>query len=1055
VMQFNVVLGRPSTVFSVAICIGLALLSGCGGTSSGPSPASASTPSPPPVIAVSLSAVTARVQAGASQIFSATVANDSQNRGVTWTVSGSGCAGAACGTIAPTSSASGTAVTYTAPTTVPAPATATVTATSVTDSTKSASAAVTIMALPPAITVTLSPAIASVQAGGTQTFTVTVANDSQNTGVTWALSGIGCTAAACGSLSATTGTSVTYTAPTTMPTPPTVIVSATSVADTTKLAAATITITAPPAPISVSVAPPAPSVQVGGTQALTATVANDSQNKGVSWKLSGAGCTGAACGILSATNGTTITYTAPAAVPTPPTVVVSATSVADNTKFSSATITITAPPLPITVTVLPTPVNVPTNTAQTFTATVANDPQNKGVTWILLGSTCQDTFCGSLSTVSSASGVAITYTAPPNVPMLPTVTLRATSVSDNTKSDFATITITSPTPTDISVSLTPKRGGLILGQSLSLTATVTNDVNAQGVSWTSTGGSFVGVSSTAVNYFAPSTAGVVTVTATSNADNTKSASATIGVTDLSGVTTYRNDISRDGVNAQEYALTTTNVAPSTFGKLFSCVADGAIYAQPLWVPNLNIGGSTHNVIVAVTMRDSVYVFDADISPCLTYWHQQLIPTGETYGSYDDIGSSDIYPDIGILGTPVIDSSNTIYLVTKTRTTGGTYHQRLHALNVLDGSEKANSPVEIDNSITATGNCEGGTSISFHPQVENQRPGLALVNGVVYVGWGSHGDVGAYHGWLVGYATTNLSLSGIFNTTKNAVAPATYCRGGIWMSGGAPAADSSNNLFLITGNGVFDGTGSFGDSYLKLTTPGLSVADYFAPHNQNVLDTGNTDLGSSGTALLIDPPTGPNLLVGGSKGGVIYVLNRDNMGHFNSTTDAVVQSFSVSGRSFATPAFLNNTLYYFGTAYTTPQVGQAFALSPSTGLFTTTPAATTASGFGYPGASPSISATPSNANGILWAIDAGAYGTSDSGSRPAGPAILHAYDASNIATELWNSSQSGTRDLAGNAVKFTVPTVANGKVYIGTRGNDDTQGNGTTFGEIDVYGLLPN
>jgi hypothetical protein len=330
-----------------------------------------------------------------------------------------------------------------------------------------------------------------------------------------------------------------------------------------------------------------------------------------------------------------------------------------------------------------------------------------------------------------------------------------------------------------------------------------------------------------------------------------------------------------------------------------------------------------------------------------------------------------------------------------------------------------------------------------------------VNGVVYVSWGSHGDVGTYHGWVVGYATSNLAVSSIFNTTKNAVPPATYCRGGIWMSGGAPAADAANNLFLITGNGVFDGVGSFGDSYLRLTTPGLSVADYFAPHNQNVLDTGNTDLGSSGTALLIDPPTGPKLLVGGSKAGVIYVLDRGNMGHFNSTTDAIVQSFSVSGSSLATPAFWKNNLYYFGAAFGVRQLGQTFTFNMLTELFSTNPSATTTSGFGYPGATPSISATTSNTNGIVWAIDSVAFGTSDSGSRPAGPAILHAYDASNIATELWNSSQSGTRDTAGNAVKFTVPTVANGKVYVGTRGNDDSKGNGTTLGEIDVYGLLPN
>ena len=271
---------------------------------------------------------------------------------------------------------------------------------------------------------------------------------------------------------------------------------------------ATITITAPPAPITVSIAPRAPSVQVGGTQVLTATVTNDLQNKGVTWKLSGSGCTGSACGTLPATTGATITYTAPASVPAPPTVAVTATSVADNTKSASATVTITAVPAAIVVRVSPATANVPVGTTQMFTATVANDAQNKGVTWLLLGSTRQDTFCGSLSTTSSASGVAITYTAPPNVPMLATITLRAFSASDNTKSDFATITITSPTPSGITVSVTPKLGGLTVNQALTFKATISNDPKNAGVSWSSTGGgSFAGVSSTEVKYFAPSTPG--------------------------------------------------------------------------------------------------------------------------------------------------------------------------------------------------------------------------------------------------------------------------------------------------------------------------------------------------------------------------------------------------------------------------------------------------------------------------------------------------------------------------------------------------------------------
>ena len=815
--------------------------------------------------------------------------------------------------------------------------------------------------------------------------------------------------------------------------------------------------------LSVTVTPRAFSIQTGARTTITATVSGGSQNKGISWSVSGAGCSGANCGTLSAmssASGISITYTAPNVVPNPATVVLTASAVADNTKSDVATVTITGDPPPISVSIAPSSACVQTANTQNLTATVQNDSQNQGVNWGLLGAGCSGAACGTLSATSSASGTPIIYTAPAGVPNPPTVSLTATSVADNTKSAVAAITISGVSNGNISVSLSPKRGGLVVSQSLALTASVLNDLCNAGVTWSASAGTFSNQTATSATFVAPSSAGSVSVTATSKADPTKSASAVIGVTDLAGVFTYHNDLSRDGVNSREYALTTTNVGSATFGKLCSCSADGAIYAQPLWVPNVNIGGGIHNVIVAVTMRDSVYVFDADRSPCVTYWHLTLIPSGETYGSYADLSSSDIYPDVGILGTPVIDPlSNTIYLVTKTKTTGGTYHQRMHALSLATGAERNNSPVEINGSaVSVSGNCENGTTVAFNPQTQNQRPGLALVNGVVYVSWASHGDKDPYHGWVVGYRTSDLSIAGIFNSSPNSTG-SPYCRGGIWMSGGAPAADSNNNLFVLTGNGIWDGVTAFGDSFLKLnTSAGLSVSDWFTPFNQFSLDQADQDVGASGTGLLIDQPTGPvsHLLVGGSKNSIIYVLNRDNMGHFNATTDMIVQEFAVNGHSFSTPAFWSNRLYYFGVQYGSTQTGQAFNFSPSLALFTTTPSSQTPSGFGFPGATPSISATPSGTNGIVWAIDSKAYGTNENGSQTAGPAVLHAYDALNLATELWNSSQAAAgRDTAGNAVKFTVPTVANGKIYIGTRGNDDTQGNGTTFGEIDVYGLLPN
>ena len=326
----------------------------------------------------------------------------------------------------------------------------------------------------------------------------------------------------------------------------------------------------------------------------------------------------------------------------------------------------------ISVAVAPTTASVATSGPQSFTATVSNDTAAKGVTWAASCATANA--CGSLSATTSASGTAMVYTAPSAVPSPATVTLTATSVTDGTKSASATITIASGAPAGpVSVTITPKAMGLVLSQSLGVTATVANDVGAAGVTWTASTGTFSAQTATTATYVAPnSPGGGITITATSKADATKSATATIAVTDLAGVTTYHNDVARDGANNQEYLLNKSNVNQSTFGKLFSCTVDGAVYAQPLWVPNVSIGGGTHNVIVVVTMRDSVYVIDADANPCKTYWHQTLLQAGETYGNNSDVGSADIFTDIGILGTPVIDpSTNTIYAVTKTKVTGTT------------------------------------------------------------------------------------------------------------------------------------------------------------------------------------------------------------------------------------------------------------------------------------------------------------------------------------------------------------------------------------------------
>jgi hypothetical protein len=341
--------------------------------------------------------------------------------------------------------------------------------------------------------------------------------------------------------------------------------------------------------------------------------------------------------------------------------------------------------------------------------------------------------------------------------------------------------------------------------------------------------------------FSAATAGVYTVTATSVADSSQSATATIAVSDLPGVYTYHNDLARDGANTQEYALTTSSVDTSTFGKLFSCPVDGAIYAQPLWVANLTIGGAIHNVVLVATQHDSLYAFDADANPCVELWKVSLIDgnhggtTGEmtvpsgVLGYLVGKGTGDITPEVGVTGTPVIDpSTNTLYVVSKSMNSAGTsFFQRLHAVDLTTGNEKFSGPANITSSITFPRTGDGGSTVSFNAQQQNQRPGLALVNGVVYVAWASHEDFAPYYGWVVGFSASTLAVTNVLNVSPNVQS------GGIWMGGGAPAADANNNLYLLTGNAAFDATSGgndYGDSLLQLSS-GLTVSSFFTPSDQ--------------------------------------------------------------------------------------------------------------------------------------------------------------------------------------------------------------------------------
>jgi chitodextrinase len=828
------------------------------------------------------------------------------------------------------------------------------------------------------------------------------------------------------------------------------------------------TVSTPAPPILVSLSLTSASVQAGiGTQKFTATVQNDSQNKGVTWTLSGTGCSGGTCGSLSANSsgsGAAITYTAPFNQPNPSGVTLTATSVSDTTKSMPAAITVTPA---VVVSVSPTPINVQFNAIQFFTATVQNDAANAGVKWTLSGSGCSGASCGTLSASASLSGAPIKYTGPSGVPSNPAVTLTAASVTDIARTAPAAITVT-PNPGTTAVTISPNRTAITTGQTPTFTATVTGSSDMS-VAWqvdTIPGGNAsVGTIDATGKYTPPATAGTHTITAVSNADITKNATAPLGVTDLAGVFTYHNDISRLGTNQKEYALTTSPASPfspisaSTFGKLFSCTVDAAIYAQPLWMSHFSSGGAIHSVVFVATERDTVYAFDADSPSCQNLWGgpKSLIPAGETWVTSNDVNCTDLVPDIGITGTPVIDpSTSTMYVVTKTKTTAGappTFHQRLHALSILDGSEKFGGPLDIQASVPGNGDASKGNPpmVAFDPLLHGQRPALLFENGHVVISWASHCDNSPYHGWVMSYSASTLAQEAVFNASPNGGLS------GVWMSGNGPAADASGNIYFATGNGSWDGTTDFGDSIVKLGPPsaGSFTAgnfDYFTPINQASLNGADQDVGSGGLLLLPDLSSGanPRLLVQAGKEGKIYLLSRDTgtMGHLCTTcttgdTQIVQELPSAVGGMWGSPAYWNGNLFFAGAG------DNLKAFSFGAGSLVSGPTSqSNTGGFNFPGATPSLSASGTT-NGIVWAINVSQYCTPQ--SPACGPAILRAYDATNLGTELWNSSQSAA-DQAGNAVKFTVPTVANGKVYIGTRGSDTTNGG---IGELDVYGLKPN
>jgi len=498
------------------------------------------------------------------------------------------------------------------------------------------------------------------------------------------------------------------------------------------------------------------------------------------------------------------------------------------------------------------------------------------------------------------------------------------------------------------------------------------------------------------------------------------------------VTTYKNDLSRSGQNLSESALNLTTVTASTFGLLRTLPVDGKVDAQPLYLSALSAAGGSFNTVFVATEHDSVYAFDADSGAVI--WQVSLLGTGET--TSDNRGCRQVDPEIGVTSTPVIDRAagahGTLYVVAMSIDAQSNFHQRLHALDVTTGAELLNGPTDISATFPATGTATS----SFDPKSYEERAALLLLNGTIYTSWTSHCDFSPYGGWIITYAQSSLARNGALNVAANSSSgPA------IWMAGGGPAVDSNGNIYLLTANGVFETTmdangfpsgQDFGNSFLKISNvgAGLKVLDYFTMFNEVAESNGDLDLGSGGGMLLPDlmdsTSTVRHLMVGAGKDGNIYVVDRDSMGKFNASTNQNYQTLGgvLAGGIWSTPAYFNGTVYYGDVSGTL----KAFAISSA--KLGATPQSQSATQFVYPGTAPSVSAN-GTANGIVWAHE------------NANLVVLHAYDAANLAHEIYNSNQAaGNRDQFGTGNKYITPTVADGKVFVGTTNS------------VAVFGLLP-
>jgi hypothetical protein len=666
-------------------------------------------------------------------------------------------------------------------------------------------------------------------------------------------------------------------------------------------------------------------------------------------------------------------------------------------------------------------------------------------------------------TLTPGTAATLTLTAPAGIAAgSSTATLTGTSGSLTHTASLAITVLAAQAPqADFSLAVSPASLNLTVGgagQPVQVTATALNGFS--GTASVALSGLPAGVTANPASLsVTPATPQSVTLTAGNNApagsanvvftgtsgslSHTATLTLTVGAAAGVNVTTYHNDNARDGWNSSETTLTPQNVNSKGFGKLRELAVDGKVDAQPLYVSGLSISGQTHNVLIVVTENASAYAFDADSGTQL--WKVTALGANETPS--DDHGCGQITPQIGITDTPVIDRTNgpngTVFFVAMSKDASSNYHQRLHALDLTTGAELTGSPSDIQASFPGKGYGSTNGSQVFEPGQYAERVGLLLMNGQIYTGWTSHCDDDPYTGWLMAYSETTLQQTSVLNLTPNGPTTPHYAdgEGAIWMSGAGLAGDTSGNIYFLDANGTFDSTltngfpssGDFGNSFMKVSTTGnkLAAADYFAAYNLQAESDADQDLGSGGAMLLPDQTDAGgvtrHLAVGAGKDTNIYVVNRDNMGKFNaSSNNAVYQEIpnALSGGAFSIAALFNNTVYYAG-------VGDHLKAFPITNaLLATSPAAESANSFAYPGSTPSVSSNGSQ-NGIVWAIE-----------NQSGAGVLHAYDPTNLATELYDSNQAANGRDHFSDNKYVTPTIANGKVFVGTQTS------------VAVFGLLP-